>query len=115
MPRFIKINGWNQQSPEPGGLLSEGSTYYINIDHIESVHEMVYAKDEELGYKGGEFAQTIIHVAAPPVAADNQQVLNNWYTTQEERASAFMERVNAILNADKAVCDIESEKEKKAE
>ena len=114
MSRFVKLNGWNQQDPQPGNYLTEGSTYYINIDHIESVHEMGYQEDEELGHKKGDFAQTIVHVAAPPVT-NGSAVLHNWYTTTEERATAFMERVNAILNADKAVCDIEPEKDKKAE
>ena len=112
MPRFIKLNGWNQQLPNPHNTLSEGSTYYVNIDHIESVHEMFHVEDKKLGYKGGEHAQTIVHVNQPPVSYDSGKLLNNWYTTTEERASAFMVRVNAILNAEKAVCDVPKEEKK---
>ena len=111
MPRFIKLDGWDQQYPIPNNVSLEGSTYYVNIECIESVHEMFHKEDKERGHKHGDFDRTIVHVLGDPVSHE-RVLVSNWYTTTQERASEFMVRVNAILNAEKAVCDVPKEEKK---
>ena len=111
--RFIKIDGWDNQKPDPTDYQAEGSTYYINIYQIESVHDMFHT-GEDKDFKEGAHDRTIVHMAAGPTAADNAPVTQNFFTLPNETSQEFMTRVNAILNADKAMCDVPEPEKKEA-
>ena len=110
--RFIKIDGWDLQPPQPTDYEAESSTFYVNIDQIESVNDMAHTgKDKD--FKEGTHSRTIVHMAAPPIQPNNQHTHHHYFSVRNETAAELMKRINAILNADKAMCDV-PEPEKKA-